>query len=216
MTDREEALRLPERARRNHVCAGLGLILPLALSACGTTHRFVGEPKLSIDEPTKNVRDAAAELFHQTTAYTVALCEADQTSRECKKEQQGIAATGVGGLLLPLSLRVTALIISNETESPDGWAIETSVSSKVDGVAPLCRSVRGKILVRQNDTMSVELPNFYCNWMAVGNVVVKADLSIDNIDLKARTFSGFYKITFHGTGNASGSGYYRAAIISKG
>ncbi len=139
-----------------------------------------------------------------------------RASRECKKDQQGIAATGVGGLFLPLSLRVTALTISNETESPDGWVIDTSVSSKVDAIAPLCRSVRGKILVRENDTLSFELPNFYCNWMAVGNVIVKADLSIDNIDLKARTFSGFYKITFHGTGNAAGSGYYRAAIISQG
>ena len=213
MTDRKEAL---TSLGRSYICAALGCVVLLVLSACGTTHRFVGEPKLSIDEPTKNVRDAAAELFHHTTAYTVSLCEADQTSRECRREQQGIAATGVGGFFLPLSLRVTALMISNETESPDGWVIDTSVSSKVDAIAPLCRSVRGKILVRQNDTMSVELPNFYCNWMAVGNVVVKADLSIDNIDLKARTFSGFYKITFHGTGNASGSGYYRAAIISKG
>jgi hypothetical protein len=192
------------------------LVLSLALSACGTTHRFVAEPKLSIDEPVKNVRDAAAELFHRTTAYTVALCEADQASRECLKERQGITATGVGGLFLPLSLRVTALTISKETESSDGWVIDTSVSSKVDAIAPLCRPVRGKILVRENDTLSVELPNFYCNWMAVGNVVVKADLSIDNIDLKARTFNGFYKITFHGTGNATGSGYYRAAIVSKG
>jgi hypothetical protein len=70
--------------------------------------------------------------------------------------------------------------------------------------------------VRENDTISVELPNFFCNWMAIGNVVVNADLSIDNIDLKTRTFTGYYKITFHGTGNASGSGYYRAAILSKG
>jgi len=162
------------------------------------------------------VRDAAAELCHQPTAYTVALCEADQTSRECKKEQQGIAASGVGGFFLPLSLQVTALTISSETESSDGWVIDASVSSKVDAIAPLCHSVHGKILVRDNDTISVELPSFYCNWMAVGNVLVNADLSIDNIDLRARTFSGFYKITFHGTGNAAGSGYYKAAILSKG
>jgi hypothetical protein len=61
MTDRGEAFKLPGRS---HIC-GLGFVLLLALSGCGTTHRFVDEPKLSIDEPTKNVRDAAAELFHQ-------------------------------------------------------------------------------------------------------------------------------------------------------
>jgi len=188
----------------------------LALSACGTTHRFVDEPKLTIGEPGRNVREAAVELFHQPTAYTVTLCEADQGSRQCKKEQQGIAANGVGGFLLPLSLRVTALTVSNETESPDGWLIDTAVSSKVDAIAPLCHSVRGKVMVRENDTVSVDLPSFYCNWLAVGNVLVTADLSIDNIDLGAKTFSGFYRITFHGTGNAAGSGYYRAAVVPKG
>src|SRR5215472_4344015 len=116
--------RLPGRARRGLVYAGLAVVFPLALSACGTTHRFVDEPKLSIGEPTRSVRDAAAELCHQPTAYTVALCEADQTSRECKKEQQGIAASGVGGFFLPLSLQVTALTISSETESSDGWVID--------------------------------------------------------------------------------------------
>jgi hypothetical protein len=216
MFDRREAPRVLGHARRSRVCPGLAVVSLLALSACGTTHRFVDEPKLSIADPAKNPRDAAAELFHQTTAYTVTLCEADQASRECKKEQQGIGASGVGGLFLPLSLRVTALIVSDETESPDGWLIDTSVRSKVDAIAPLCRSIRGKILVRDNDTISVELPDFFCNWMAVGNVVVNADLSIDSIDVKTKTFTGFYKITFHGTGNASGSGYYRAAVISKG
>jgi hypothetical protein len=42
---------------------------------------------------------------------------------------------------------------------------------------------------------------------------VNADFSIDRIDSQNKVFNGFYKITFHGTGNAAGSGYYRAAIV---
>jgi hypothetical protein len=60
----------------------------------------------------------------------------------------------------------------------------------------------------------VQFKNFYCNWVAVGNVIVNADFSIDNINLKDRVFTGFYKVTFHGTGNAGGSGYYKAVITS--
>jgi hypothetical protein len=30
---------------------------------------------------------------------------------------------------------------------------------------------------------------------------------------RARPSTGFYKITFHGTGNAAGSGYYKAVIV---
>jgi hypothetical protein len=184
----------------------------LVISGCGSTQRFVEEPKMTISEPSKSVREAAADLFIRTGPYTVSLCEADQTSRECRKGNPGIAATGVGGLLIPLSLHVTALMIKRESQSPDGWDIDASVDSKVDAITPLCRTAHGKVMARANDTVSVRLPNFYCNWLAVGNVLVNADFSIDRIDLKDKSFTGFYKITFHGTGNASGSGYYRAAI----
>jgi len=184
----------------------------LIVSGCGTTQRFVDEPKMTVSEPGKSVREAAADLFVHAGPYTVSLCEADQTSRECRKGNPGIGATGVGGLLIPLSLHVTALTIKKETQSADGWDIDAAVDSKVDAVTPLCRTAHGRVVARANDTMAVRLPSFYCNWLAVGNVLVNADFSIDSIDLKGKSFTGFYKITFHGTGNASGSGYYRAAI----
>jgi hypothetical protein len=61
----------------------------------------------------------------------------------------------------------------------------------------------------------VQFQHFYCNWVVVGNVLVNADLSIDQISLKDKVFTGFYKVTFHGTGNAAGAGYYRAVIGPK-
>jgi hypothetical protein len=189
------------------------IVSSFIVSGCGTTQRFVDEPRMAVSEPSKSVREAAADLFMRTGPYTVSLCEANQTSRECREGNRGITATGVGGLLIPLSLHVTALMIKRENQSADGWDIDASVDSKVDAITPLCLTAHGKVVERANDTISIRLPNFYCNWLAVGNVLVNADLSIDSIDLKDRSFTGFYKITFHGTGNASGSGYYRATIM---
>jgi len=186
--------------------------LLLALAACGTTRRFVDQPPLTIDEPEKDARQAAADIFGSSTPYGVALCEADSSSKECKEGNDGIIATGVGGLFLPLTLHVTGMMVSNQNQSADGWAFDASFQSKVDAISPLCRTAHGRIVSRDNKTLSVHLGNFYCNWVVIGNVVVNADLSIDTINLKDKVFTGFYKVTFHGTGNAAGSGYYKAVI----
>ena len=110
-------------------------------------------------------------------------------------------------------LHVTAIVVNKQSAAADGLSIAASFQSKADGISPLCRTAHGQILPRDNDTITVELHNFYCNWVAVGKVVVNADFSIDNLNLKDRMFTGFYKVVFHGTGNAAGSGYYRAVVV---
>ena len=196
---------------------GCAVVLSLiALTACGTTRRFVEQPQLTIDQPQKETHQAVAELYGQAMPYTIKLCEADPSSKECKQGSEGITATGVGGLLLPLTLHVTGITVRRQSQSVDGWAIDASFQSKVDAISPLCQTAHGQILSRDNATVSVQLRNFYCNWLVVGNVVVNADFSIDHIDLKDKAFTGFYRMTFHGTGNAAGSGYYKAAILPKG
>jgi hypothetical protein len=143
------------------------------------------------------------------------LCEADPSSKECKVDSEGISATGVGGLFIPLVLRVSGMRVSQERQSPDGLAIDVAVDSKADGIPPLCATADGTVISRDNDTASLRIGNFYCNWLAVGNVLANADLSIDKINLKDKTFTGYYRLTFHGTGNVAGSGYYKAVITSK-
>jgi hypothetical protein len=186
-----------------------------ALGACGTTRRFVEQPPLTVDDPQKDARQAAAILFDLAPPYTITLCEAEPASKECKQGSAGITAVGVGGLLLPLRLHVTELTVSKQSQAGDGWAIDASLRSKVDAISPLCQTAHGQITSRENNTISVQLEHFYCNWVVVGNVFVNAVLSIDNISLKDKVFTGFYRVTFHGTGNAAGSGYYRAVIVPK-
>ncbi len=194
----------------------LSALLLLALSGCGTTRRYVDQPPLTVDGPDRTPRQAVAKLFDGLTRYTVNLCEADPVSKQCTKGSDSIRANGVGGLLLPLTLHLSGMTVNEQSPAGAGWAIETSVQSKVDAIPPVCRTAHGQILLRDNDTITVQLRNFYCNWVIVGNVLVNVDLSIDHIDSRNKAFTGFYKITFHGTGNAAGSGYYRAVIVPAG
>jgi hypothetical protein len=202
----------PNLMRRYH-CLTLTISVSLALSACGTTGRFVDQPQLTVDGTDETPRLATARLFDGVTPYRVSFCEADPVSKACKKGSDGVRANGVGGLFIPLVLNVTGMTVSKQEPSDSGWVIEAGVQSKADAIAPLCRRAHGQILLRDNNTILVQLRHFYCNWVVVGNVVVNADFSIDRIDPQNRVFNGFYRITFHGTGNAAGSGYFRAAIV---
>jgi len=194
--------------------AGLALSAGL-LAGCGTTSRFVDQPRLTVDEPRKDLHETLGELFNVALPYSVKLCEADPASKECKADDKGISARGVGGLFLPLTLHVTGMDVKRQNETPDGLAFDASLDAKVDAISPMCGTVGGRIVSRDNNTASVQLRNFYCNWALVGNVIVNADLSIDSIKVREKVVTGFYKLTFHGTGNASGSGYYKAVITPK-
>ena len=189
------------------------ILLPLALSACGSTRHFVADPKLTIDGPDQTAHQAATELFDGSTPHTVNLCEADPVSRQCKNGSDSIRANGVAGLFFPLTLNLTGITVSQQHQSDTALSIDATVRSKVDGIPPLCRTAHGQILLKDNDAVTVHLRSFYCNWVIVGNVLANVDLSIDHIDSHNRTFNGFYKITSYGTGVAAGSGYYRAVIV---
>ena len=196
--------------------AGLVAATVLALAACAGTGRFVDQPRLTIDKPQKDAREAVGELFGSLAPpYTVKVCEADASTKSCTAKNEGISARGVGGLFLPLALRVNGMDVKALKPSPDGLALETSLDATVDGIPPICGTVGGKVISRDNNTASVELSNFYCNWMVIGNAITNADFSIETISLEERTFTGFYKLTFYGTGNVTGSGYYKAMFIPK-
>lgn len=189
----------------------MGIVL-VALSACGTTAHFVAQPQLAIDRSQEGAQQAIAELFGSETPYTVKLCEADPSSKECRKGSASISATGVGGLFLPLVLHVRGLRVSQARQSAHGLAIDASFLSNADGIPPLCASAHGTVISRDDNTASIHVSNFYCNWMLVGNVLVDTDMSIDRISLTDKSFTGYYKVIFHGTGNVSGSGYYKAVM----
>jgi len=188
-------------------------VLLAVLAGCGTTEHFVEQPQLTIDgaKGRGKLRRSSSPRMRHTRSK---LCEADLATKECKKDSESISATGVGGLFIPLVLHVNGLRISQERPSADGLAMDVSFDSSADGIPPLCATGEGAVVARDNSTASIHVGNFYCNWMLVGNVLVNADMSIDGISLKYKTFTGYYKLIFHGTGNVSGSGYYKGVISS--
>jgi len=194
----------------------LGFAVSLAvLSGCGTTRHFVDQPPMTIAEPDKDARQAIGALFGSLSPpYTVRLCEAERKSRECKEDSQGVSAKGVGGLFLPLVLNVRGMEIRSQRPAADGLSFDATVNAKVDAISPRCVNAGGRIVARENNTVSVKFKPFYCNWVVIGNVLVNADFSVDSINVKDRFVTGYYKLTFHGTGNALGSGYYKAVITA--
>jgi hypothetical protein len=187
-------------------------VAALSLTACGTTRNFVDHSALSIVPPSTNPRSAVATIFSSNTPLYISLCNARRSTGECLPGDSGITARGVGGLLFPLSLHVRGIRVGAVHETADSTNFDAAFDSKVDAIAPLCQSSRVHAVYSDDGSLSLRFGKFYCNWALVGNVIVDADLSIDSISVKERTFTGFYRITFHGTGNAAGSGYFRASI----
>lgn len=191
-------------------------VIALALTGCGTTRNFVDRPTLAVAPPSASPRDAVVAIFSGKAPLYLSLCNARRSSKECLPGDSGITAQGVGGLFLPLRLHVRGIRVSAVRATPDGTSFDGAVDSKVDAIAPLCGSSHVQAVYADDGSLSLRLGKFYCNWALVGNVIVSADFSIDSISLADKTFTGFYRITFHGTGNAAGSGYFRGSVEPAG
>ena len=183
------------------------------LASCTGTGRYIANPVLRVQGTQATPSEAISRLFlSQTAPYTIALCDADQATGACIGGQGGLAATGVGGLFLPLIMDLSGIEINEVARGKEGIDLKTRLVATVNGVAPVCGNVDGKVIMRAINFANLELSDFYCNWMAIGNVITNIKLSIDGIHLSDQSFTGFYSISLYGTGNANGSGYYKAVI----
>lgn len=191
-------------------------LVALSLTACGTTGHYVAHPALTVAPPTATAPAAVAAIFSASTPPYLSLCNASRSTRECLPGDSGLTARGVGGLFLPLKLHVRGIRVSAVQQTSEGTTFRAAIDSKVDAIAPLCGTSRVQAVYNEGDSLSLRFGKFYCNWALVGNVIVNVDFAIDSISVRERTLTGFYRITFHGTGNAAGSGYFKAAIAPPG
>lgn len=187
-------------------------LVALSLEACGTTRQYVDRPALTVMPPSENPRGAVEAIFAGDTPLYLSLCNASRSTRECLPGDSGLTARGVGGLFLPLKLRVRGIRVSAVQQAAGVTSFDGAVDSRVDAIAPLCGSSRVRAVYGADGSLALRFGKFYCNWAVVGNVIVSAEFSIDSVSVKDRTLTGFYRITFHGTGNAAGSGYFRASV----
>jgi hypothetical protein len=199
-----------------NLLAMMFLVLGLgALASCGGTARYIDSPVLRLQDGVSTPTEAVSSLFLQHTGpYTIVLCNADPATDTCIESSAGLSAIGVGGIFLPLIMDLSGIEVNNAELVEETIRLKTRLVSTVNKIAPKCGDVVGKINIRTGNIVNIELDNFYCNWMAVGNVVTNIKLSIDGISLKEQSFTGFYSISLHGTGNANGSGYYKALVVS--
>jgi hypothetical protein len=194
------------------IAAAIVSSVALSLAACGTTRNYIAHPTLTVAPPSATPRGAMQAILSGSTPLYLSLCNASRSTRQCLPNDAGITAQGVGGLFLPLRLHVRGIRVSAVHQTAQDTTFDATVDSKVDAIAPVCGSSRVQAVYGDDGSLSLHFGKFYCNWALVGNVIVGADFSIDSASVKNRTLTGFYRITFHGTGNASGSGYFRAAI----
>ena len=114
---------------RTFVC----LAIPLGLSGCGVTGRFVNQPPLSLSDATVGKQQAVTQLFDDAQPYKIKFCAADQASKNCKSDS-GLSAFGLGGPALPLSMNVDDLAIKSIKPAADGFAFSSQVDATVDAI----------------------------------------------------------------------------------
>ena len=84
---------------------------------------------------------------------------------------------------------VWSLFLGQAALGKEAIDLKTKLVATVSEITPICGNVDGKIIMRTTNIANLELTNFYCNWMAIGNVVANIKLSIDGIRLNEQSFT---------------------------
>ncbi len=144
-------------------------------------------------------------------AITYTLCEADPQTGLCLDPKVGLQAFGLGGLFLPLVMRVDGFELRGGPAAETLMApIDVEFSTSVNGIPPFCEGAAATFVATEEKSIRLSVDPLYCNWVVVGNVVTQFEFGIDRIDTTSRSFSGSYALQINGTGNAVGGGYFRA------
>lgn len=133
-------------------------------------------------------------------------CDADKNARQCKNSK-GLKAGGLGGAFIPLGLELKSFRIVNRKTNGNSAQIVSKLDTLVNGIAPKCKNSESTISA---SSKKLEFKGFYCNWLAIGNVVANVTLDIQDVDTRRKTFSGKYTIRLVGTGNMFGKGHFIA------
>jgi len=185
----------------------------LCAVGCGTLGQYNDTPTLTIVGPLQSPVEAIQSVFlAPPTPYRISFAEADPGNGEAIEDEDGMSALGVGGLFLPLVFDLTAFDIDDVQPTDDGVSFSATLESEVNLIPTWQGRVRGRVRVDDQGVARLTLSPFYANWVIIGNVIAGAKLSFENLDAPAESFTGYYSISFFGTGNALGSGYYRAGL----
>ena len=144
---------------------------------------------------------------------TYTLCEAEPETGACADVEDGLSAIGLGGYALPLYMELSAVTVDEVDRAGDGWSFRSRFRSRVNGIPPLCFRSTAEVTLNSAGSANIVFGRFFCNWAVIGNVFAGMKLSVNRVDLSTQSFAGYYSLYFNGTGNAGGSGYYRATPL---
>jgi len=174
------------------------LILPVVLCACAQLPR--ADPETGTFRTDLPVSGWLFPLFSDDKPTKLLICDVEVSRQKCVNPQEGLSAFGLGGLFLPLKVRIPVLHIGNDRADPQ---------VVINGIPAAC--TKGSIH-SHSDAASINISHVFCNWLGIGNVISNLRLTFDWEDPQSRTFGGRYVVKFIGTGNGSGSGMYTAQV----
>lgn len=149
-------------------------------------------------------KDLLKLIGSNKSPQTFKFCDANKATRQCKGTK-GLKARGLGGAFIPLALEVKGFRITQRTISGGNAQIVSKFDTEVNKIPPKCKDANG---ILNASSGKLEFKGFFCNWLAIGNVITRVTLDIDNVDIERKTFSGKYTLRLVGTGNMFGRGHF--------
>lgn len=133
-------------------------------------------------------------------------CEGDPQTRLCKDD--GLSIFVLGGPIIPGKLNVKGLQVSNFVRDGSTLKMRADPKSTYVGVPPACESTTLSVDVLPENQVKIDFASLYCNWLVIGNVLVRAKFSLGFIDYKNVVAGGNYELRVNGTANGAGAGYF--------
>lgn len=190
--------------------------ITLGLSACASA-RLPDTPTAisGLKESNISLEQAVSALTpNEGQTIRFSLCEANAQTGQCLEPVVGLAGYGLGGVFLPLLMRVSGFELSRD-KAMSADTLQIEFATTVNEIAPFCAQTNADFEILQGDILRLGATPFYCNWIGIGNVVTQIEFGIDRVNIESQSFTGSYALQLNGTGNAIGEGSFRAEIVEE-
>jgi hypothetical protein len=155
---------------------------------------------------TEQVLRGLQRLFQANEGQPYKVCSSNVQSRHC--ESPGVGYFVMGGPIPGRGAQNSGTFKGVQVDAASqsiGFSHATDLT--FNGSPLVCAPHPGKLTVRSADEISLTDEPYYCNWMAVGNMVTTFSFAVESIDLDRGRLGGYWAHAVSGTGNGKGNGY---------
>jgi len=166
----------------------IAAVVALSLSACATA-RLPDIPAVASDPSGSRVSlEQAVRTLKpdEGQALVFTLCEANAQTGRCLEPTVGLAGYGLGGIFLPLLMRVEGFELNRNSAKSEG-ALRIAFSTIVNEIPPFCSETDAEFEILEGDILRLGATPFFCNWVGVGNVIAQIG-RVANIVLFTRRY----------------------------